>query len=106
MKRYTQLILNNTDSHHFRVSVHEKDRDDVKYKLYCSKVGAWLGKQRGKVVARLKDDGDGVLVLMEDKQVQLDYCEAQELYILLRTFFKHTPNNTDNLRYLKKREVK
>ncbi len=105
MKNYNQLILNNSDGCHYKLQAREIDHNNITLTLFYSIFGEWSSKFRGKRTTSLKDSGSDVNIIIHKKTLPvLDYCEVQELLIILQAYSRHQRCNRDNLKFLKKRE--
>ncbi len=51
--------------------------------LKCSRNGEWSDHMKGKQVASLEDDGNGVKINIEGKKIKLDYLQAFQILVLL-----------------------
>jgi hypothetical protein len=61
-------------------------------KLYYSKFDNWTPKCSGKVAAKLTDTGNNVVIeCAHPLAMELDYSEAFELYLILRSQFGAEP---------------
>lgn len=75
-------ILVNTAAEKF---THEYDFVAKKntFKLFRSHGSDWSEHARGELAAKLKDDGNGVQIHLENNNIYLNYPELQELQLLL-----------------------
>jgi hypothetical protein len=105
VKKYSQLIVNNGDACHYKIKVHEKKINDTVYRLFRSKMGDWSEHLKGTVAAKLKDNGNGVVLKLEGREINFDYCEVEEIALLLRTYRQHRNLNRSKLRFLKPVEL-
>jgi hypothetical protein len=73
-----------------------KNGDDVQ--LFCSKSGDW--DTPGAMIGSLLDDGNGVRIKIEDKEIDLDYSIAQQLLVLLLM------NNDTRMKFISVKTIK
>lgn len=70
--------------HYSFVSNEETNNSSVR--LFHSRYGEWTDKCKGKLAARLLDDGNGVDLTLNGKQARLNYSELFELNLLLSEY--------------------
>jgi hypothetical protein len=84
-----------TDAYDYDYDV-VKNGNDVQ--LFCSKSGDW--DTPGAMIGSLLDDGNGVRIKIEDKEIDLDYSIAQQLLVLLLM------NNNTRMKFISVKTIK
>ena len=65
---------------------HEYDYEllaDNVHALYYSNTSEWIENLRGTICMSIKNDGNGLIIKFNEKN-RIDYCESEQLFILLK----------------------
>ena len=72
--------------------LHEYDYEllaDNVHALYYSNTSEWIESLRGTICMSIKNDGDGLIIKFNEKN-RIDYCESEQLFILLKLINKQS----------------
>ncbi len=90
-RRYSKvkaLLLDDKTAAHYSIQG-KIDMNDTDFKLFMSKKGDWMPPFKGKVAAKLHDNGNYVTVQIRNKEpLRMDYAQLCELQLVMKEYFR------------------